>query len=256
MNPYLWDHYTPNFIQSILTPRHLGFLHENEGEEDPYQGISVVTGSSGDVNEGNKVLFFWVINTTNGQVIDAKFQAYGETPLIGISDIVCEQILNKRYDRARNLNKDLIKYIFCDTQPSLAKDIAFHLKLISEAIEIIIKKCEAILLAPSHSTTSDEFEEGEGLPGWDLLPSDEKLKLIQDLIRQEIQPYVELDGGGVEVLTFNNDRDVIIAYHGACTTCPASTGATLDAIQSLLRSRLSSTLNVIPDPSCLQDKPM
>ena len=70
-------------------------------------------------------------------------------------------------------------------------------------------------------------------------------------MKEEVQPYIELDAGGIEVPELKNGQEVVIAYQGACTTCPSSTGATLNAIQEILRARVHPSLTVKPDLSLL-----
>lgn len=250
--PPLWNRYSQRFIHSILHPQNIGFFHDNTHS---HQEMRVVTGSSGDILEGNRVLFSWIVNSTNGVIVDAKFQAYGETALIGASDIACDLILHKNYARAKNLNVDLIKDLLYETQEPLPKlnELTLYLNLIVDAIEVASTKCLDIPLV-EFSSPSLELEEmeGEEHPDWPHLSFNERFTLIQELIREEIQPYIALDGGAIELLAFNNDRDVVIAYHGACATCPAATGSTLDTIQNILRLRLSPNLRVIPDPSFLK----
>ncbi|NGX50963.1 MAG: hypothetical protein K1060chlam2_00816 [Chlamydiae bacterium] len=246
MKPPPWNSYSNLLIERILKPRNLGVFKENTGT---LQEMRVVTGSA------DSILFSLVVDTTDGIIADAKFQAFGETALIGAADAACEVLLRKTYEQARRLSADLIDRKLRDFKdiPAFPEEAASHLNLILEAIESAAEKCLDIPLtdpsvAPPVPTMSTQ--EG-GHPDWHLLSSDEKLDLIKEIIRDEIQPYIELDAGGIEVLSFNDEREIIIAYQGACTTCPSATGATLDAIQSILRSRLSPDLQVKPDLSLL-----
>lgn len=71
--------------------------------------------------------------------------------------------------------------------------------------------------------------------------------VIEEVMKEEIRPYIELDGGGVEVINLLNNREVIIAYEGSCTSCFSSTGATLSYIQQTLRAKVHPELIVIPN---------
>jgi NifU-like protein len=86
---------------------------------------------------------------------------------------------------------------------------------------------------------------------WNTLSTEEKLARIKEVVKEEIQPFVEMDGGGIEVLALENDREVVIAYHGACAYCPCATGSTLHNIEEVLRSKIHPDLVVRPDPSSL-----
>jgi NifU-like protein len=86
-----------------------------------------------------------------------------------------------------------------------------------------------------------------GYPGWSELSQVKKLAVIEQVISQEVRPYIELDGGGVELVDLIEGREVIIAYQGNCTSCFSSTGATLSYIQQVLRAKISQDLVVVPD---------
>ena len=70
-------------------------------------------------------------------------------------------------------------------------------------------------------------------------------------IDEEIQPYIAMDGGGIEILEFNEDHRLIIRYEGSCTSCYSAIGGTLSAIQNILRTKLDPKIEVVPDPSSL-----
>jgi NifU-like protein len=93
--------------------------------------------------------------------------------------------------------------------------------------------------------------EGEGVAHWKELPTKQKIALLEEVIASEIQPYIALDAGGVRVINLLEDREVIIAYEGSCTSCHSATGSTLHAIQEILRVKVSPDLIVTPDLSLL-----
>ena len=250
MKPHPWNDYSNLLTERILKPRNLGRFNENAGA---LQEMRVVTGRV--EAQGNILIISLVVDETDGIVADAKFQAFGETALIGAADAACEVLLRKNYDQARRLSADLIDRKLRDFTniPAFPKEVDAHLNLVLAAIEEAAEKCSDIPLKdPSTSppVPSQQTEEG-GHPNWDLFSPDEKLDHIKEVIRDEIQPYIELDAGGIEVSALNNETEVVIAYQGACTTCPSSTGATLEAIQQILRSKLSPSLQVKPDLSLL-----
>ncbi|QVL57564.1 MAG: NifU family protein [Simkaniaceae bacterium] len=251
MKPHPWTEYSNLLKERILSPRNIGSFKENTGA---LQEMRVVTGK-GD-REGNCVIFSIVIDETDGIIADAKFTCFGETAVIGAADAACEVLLRKNYDQARRLTADLIDRKLRDFTniPAFPETADADINLVLSAIEEATEKCMDIPLKDPSVTPpvpGDNVSEG-GHPNWHLFSPDEKLDHIKEVIRDEIQPYIELDSGGIEVSAFNDEREVIIAYQGACTTCPSSTGATLDAIQQILRSRLSSSLDVKPDLSLLQ----
>ena len=245
-----WAAYSNLLKERILKPRNLGTFKENAGA---MQEMRVVIGEVS--LKGSRVKMTLVVDETDGVIADAKFLCFGESSLVGAADAACEVLLRKTYDQARRLTADLIDRKVRDftNLPAFPKEGDFALNLVLTAIEEAAEKCLDIPLKdPSVAPPVPEEESAEGgHPNWHLFSPDEKLSHIKEVIRDEIQPYIELDAGGIEVSAFNEEKEIIIAYQGACTTCPSSTGATLDAIQRILRSRLSPCLTVKPDLSLL-----
>ena len=103
MKPYPWNDYSHLLTERILKPRNLGRFNENAGA---LQEMRVVTGRV--EAQGNILIMSLVVDETDGIVADAKFQAFGETALIGAADAACEVLLRKNYDQARRLSADLI----------------------------------------------------------------------------------------------------------------------------------------------------
>lgn len=246
----MWKSYSNLLKERILTPRNVGTFKENTGA---MQEMRVVT-AEGEL-KGNRLKFSIVVDETDGVIADAKFICFGESALIGAADAAAEVLLRKTYDQARRLTADLIDRKVRDFTniPAFPKEADRFINLVLSVIEEAAEKCTDIPLKdPSVAPPVPGGEMGEGgHPNWHLFSPDEKLDHIKEVIRDEIQPYIELDAGGIEVAAFNDEKEIIIAYQGACTSCPSSTGATLDAIQQILRSRLSQTLTVKPDLSLL-----
>ena len=71
--------------------------------------------------------------------------------------------------------------------------------------------------------------------------------VIEEVLDRDIRPYIALDGGGVELLNLLQDKEVIIAYQGTCTSCFASAGTTLSYIQQVLRAHVHPELDVVPN---------
>ncbi len=95
-------------------------------------------------------------------------------------------------------------------------------------------------------TGPGEIVEG-GYPGWEELPLKKKIAVIEEVLNQDVRPYIALDAGGVEVLNLLNDKEVVIAYQGACTSCYSSVGTTLSYIQQVLRNKVHPSLSVTPN---------
>ncbi len=71
----------------------------------------------------------------------------------------------------------------------------------------------------------------------------QKIKLIEQVLNEEIRPILIADGGNVELFDVSGDR-VSIVLQGACGDCPSSTATVKYAIEAKLRDRVSPTLTV------------
>lgn len=94
-------------------------------------------------------------------------------------------------------------------------------------------------LGDEYMGPSREAVEGEGV-GLD----DERIPLIQELLEDHILPFLQGDGGGLEIKGLVNDQ-LLIRYQGACGTCPSSTMGTLMAIENLVQMEVDPGLEVI-----------
>ena len=69
-----------------------------------------------------------------------------------------------------------------------------------------------------------------------LSPEDQKrLDTINEMLDEEIRPYLQNDGGDLHVLGLDGNK-LSVHYQGACGTCPSSISGTLRGIQNMLRS--------------------
>ncbi len=253
MTAYPWTEYSNLLKEHILNPLNVGFFESRSHER---KEIRIAAGEHIDREKENHVILFLVVDVNDGIIADAKFQALGHSCLIGAADIVCDIILRKNYDQARRITADLIdkKVRDFDDVVSFPPYASHHLNLVLDALEKGCIKCEDIPIQdpsyspplPSHIASTTHRSD------WDVLSQIEKLDLIKKVIQEDIQPYIELDAGGIEVIAFSENREITITYQGACVGCPSSTGATLNAIQEILRSRLHPDLVVKPDFSFLK----
>ncbi len=66
--------------------------------------------------------------------------------------------------------------------------------------------------------------------------ADPQRQKIEELLNQNIRPYLQMDGGDVQVVDFK-DNVLSIAYQGACGGCPGATMGTLRAIENVLKDK-------------------
>jgi NifU-like protein len=249
---YPWSRYGKKLIQKIEQPRHGGFFTHEEAKE---RGMRLVIGAGGNLEEGNYIQLCFFIDEQDGVIADAKFQVFGPSALIGAAEAACELLVRKNYDQARRVTAELIdKHMRDKNEKAAFPEEAFpYLNLTLEAIDQAMEQCLDIPFAEAYvpSPVEAHGETGSGYPGWNTLNREQKIAVIEEVIATEIRPYIELDAGGVQILDLINGRELIIAYQGACTSCYSATGATLNAIQEILRSKVDPELIITPDASFL-----
>ncbi len=82
---------------------------------------------------------------------------------------------------------------------------------------------------------------------WKELSHEEKIAKIEQVIEEDVRPFVARDGGGVRLVELRGGDEVVIAYEGACRGCFAATTSTLAVIQEILRDKLASHVVVVPE---------
>jgi Fe-S cluster biogenesis protein NfuA len=70
-----------------------------------------------------------------------------------------------------------------------------------------------------------------------------RLIQINELLDEKIRPYLQGDGGDLEVVSLDGDR-LMVHYQGACGSCPSSLAGTLAAVENLLHT-IEPNLEVI-----------
>lgn len=67
---------------------------------------------------------------------------------------------------------------------------------------------------------------------------------ITKVLQDTIMPALAADGGGLEVIG-RHEKQVMIRYQGACSTCPAGMTGTLMAIEGILKKEVDPEIVVI-----------
>lgn len=242
IEPFYWELFSKKIREKIDRLRYVGFFTSQEAEE---KGLRYVVGREGAIS------LYWLVDETDGVIADAKFQALGPIGLIAAAEIASELVLRKNYDQVSRITADLIDQHVRDRKETAAfpKECDPYLNQVLSAIDRAVQRCSDIPFAASYDMTPIERDFHEipgGIPGWEQFPYEHKLKIIEEVVDKEIRPYIELDAGGVKVVAFQDEKEVVISYEGSCTTCHSSTGSTLSAIQNILKSRVHPTLFVTP----------
>lgn len=245
-----WTRYSKKLALKIDQARCAGFFTKEEAEA---RVMRLAEGKEGSIEEGNCVILYWLVDKDDGIIVDAKFQAYGQSALIGASEAVCELLIGKNYDQAKRVSADLIDKQFRDRSdvPAFPKETYPHLNLILGAIDQAAEQCTDIPFADTYVSTPIPSDMGEvlpgGYPGWLDLPLKKKIAVIEQVLDQDVRPYIALDAGGISVLNLLNDKELVIAYQGSCTSCYSSIGTTLSYIQQIVRAKVNPDITVIPD---------
>jgi NifU-like protein len=247
VNPSKWALYSKKLREKIIHPSFAGIIEETK------EGMCVVIGE-----EAPFLKFALLINEADGQIIDVKFQSFGESVLVGIAEMIGELILRKNYDQAGRITADLIETSLKDhsKKAPFSNEAASYINIALGALDNALEKCKEIPLPEGYVETPVDLRNlGTGeYPVWEELTDPQRIALISEVIAIDIRPYVELDEGGVEVKSMEGEATVVIGYEGSCTTCYSATGSTLNAIQQILRAKVHPKIIVKPDLGTLMQQ--
>jgi NifU-like protein len=249
---FTWQRTSKKAAEKIITARNVGSFEKKESQD---RGMLCIKGRAGSVEAGNIMQFYWLVDPSDGVIVDAKFQAFGHWSLISAGEAACELLIGKNYDQAKRLGIELIDKNLRDKSEIAAFpiELSSYLNLIIEAIEAAAEQCLGIPLAATYvSPIPSTVTESEGYPGWLSLSHTQKLAVIEEVLNTEVRPYIELDEGGIEIQELIDDKELIIAYKGACTSCYSSIGGTLSTIQQIVQTKIHPTLIVVPNMDALQ----
>lgn len=250
VNSFPWHRYSNKLKTLIEKPRNGGFFTQEEATK---RGMRLVTGEEGTLSDGNYIKFYWLVDESDGTLIDAKYQLFGQTALIGAAELLCQLIVGKNYDQVRRIGAELVDKQARDKaqHPSFPSETYPHLNLALGAIDQAADQCDGIPLPERYVAPPAPQHFGEvlkdGIPGFLQKSKDEKIGLIEEVLNAEVRPYIALDGGGIEVLDLVDEKKLLIAYQGNCTSCFSSMGATLGYIQQVLSSRVHPDIEVVPE---------
>ena len=244
-----WTRFSKKVLLRIDLPYCIGVF---EQEDAAVRGLHLARGTQGALTDGNWIEFYWLVDKTDGVIIDSRYQAFGNTALVGAAEVACELLVGKNYDQARRISADLIdKHVREKPDiPSFPEETFAHINLVVDAIEMTAEQCAGLPLADTYVAppiTGHEIKVIDGgYPGFLELPLKKKLAVIEDVLSREVRPYIELDAGGIELINITDNMIVVISYQGSCTSCHSATGATLSYIQQTLRAQVHPDLTVEP----------
>ena len=81
-------------------------------------------------------------------------------------------------------------------------------------------------------------------PATDKVNDSDLLKRIQDVLDEQITPYLEMHGGGCELLGFD-DGVVTLRLFGGCSGCPSSHITLFNGIVPILKENIPEVQDVL-----------
>ena len=246
----IWSQYGKKLTEKILNPRNAGFFSQEERERS---GLRLVVGREGFPRDGHAVALFWLVDESDGIIVDAKFQLFGDSSLIAACEEACLLSVGKNWDQAKRISADLIDRQLRDHPESEAfpEKCRPYLNLVIDAIDDAVEQCSDLPLPKSYVSPVPKAIDGEGYPNFETLSKEQQLAVIEEIIQEEIRPYIELDAGGIEIAAFEG-MELTITYQGSCTSCFSAVGATLSTIQEIMAAKVHPDLKVVPDLEALQ----
>lgn len=232
-----WQSYNAKVKQKILNPRCAGVLTDPKKDE-----MRLVIGEEGSYEDGNFAKLYLLIDTQDGVIADARFQLFGETPLIATIETLCILVIRKNLIQAQRITADLLEKQGLTFNEKGTSYLNFAISL----LDACLQKCLDIQVDGKTIETPfalGDLECGE-LPDWDSFSQGAKVRYIEEVLEREIQPYVALDEGRVKFKLLEG-LQVTVEYEGACTTCYSAAGSTLTAIQQILKARVHPEITVL-----------
>lgn len=249
-----WSRFSRKLIDKIERLRFSGGFSL---EEAKMRGMRLAVGEYVRKEAGIHVKLYWLVDELDGVIADAKFHAVGPPSLLGAAEVACEFFMRKNYDQVRRIGTELLDKQVRDKkeQEAFPPEEYASLNAVLEAAEMASSQCMDIPLSESYVPTPMQPTAGEEevrpYPNWEQLTPKQQVTVIEEVIATDIRPYIELDAGGIEIVSLTG-KDLVIAYKGNCTTCYSSIGSTLQAIQQILSAKIHPQIRVIPDSSFLQ----
>jgi NifU-like protein len=168
-----------------------------------------------------------------------RADAEDDTPLVCTCFAVSEGRI-KRVIRENNLNaaEAVTNYIKagggCGSCLADIDDLLAEVALERQEVELALETC--LSLSPKPAPTVQVNSQPR-------LTTLQKVSLIQQVLEEEIRPYLMADGGDLELYDIDGDR-VQVILKGACGDCPSSLATLKLGIEETLRDRVSSSLVV------------
>lgn len=247
--PFTWEKYSKRARQKISFARCNGSFCE---EDATSRNLRYVHSTAGDMKKGAQIALHVLVDREDGIFVDMRYEVFGPSVLVAALEGCVDLVVGKNYDQAKRLKRELIDKHLRDEAENQALPIEAdpYINLVLSCLETICSQCTDIALAQEALVTPipEHLLDDSGIdPLWPDRSQEEKLAIVKHVMERDVQPYVEMDEGGVSVLRLEHGHHVVIAYSGNCDGCYSSTGATLSSIQSILRAKVHPSIEVIPE---------
>lgn len=93
----LWETYSNNVVERMNNPKYFGEITEEEAKK---AGAKLIVAEWGAESCGDAVRLYWLIDTSNDMIKDARFKTFGCGTAIASSDVMAELCIGKSVDEA------------------------------------------------------------------------------------------------------------------------------------------------------------
>ncbi len=76
------------------------------------------------------------------------------------------------------------------------------------------------------------------------MENEELFKKVYDVIQRDIKPFIEADGGHIELEKVDNDDVVYVTLAGACAGCSGAAYTLKMGVERILRDKISPSIEV------------
>ena len=245
--------FTKKIQQKIQFPKAYGKFSDDAYSNSSMRLIKIVEGS---VQEGLYLEIYIVVDEEDGVIADFKYQCFGPVILIAALETLFELCIRKNYLQASRITYELIdRHLREDFEKvSIPIECFTYVNFCVAALHQLLDQCDDIPIpeseVPPNSPIDIEASLSIGYPNFLELSQQEKQSICEQIVQQDIRPYVQLDEGNVKIQKIEGYK-ITILYEGSCTTCFSATGSTLNAIQQILRAKVNPNIQVVPDLSNL-----
>ena len=141
------------------------------------------------------------------------------------------------------LNESIHEIYFFDNYITVTQNGSTGWNTIKEIIQsTILEKIK------DHDPNFQTPQQEQSTPAPATEQGSSELDKINAILNETIRPALQMDGGDVQVIAYENKR-LQILYQGACGSCPSATMGTLAAIQRILQEQFDPQITVaLADP--------